>query len=1149
MIRLFSAIGMLTLAFLCFCLSPLLLVAQDMGDDNINTSVLSQGDWYKIAVSAAGVYKIDLAQLQSMGISTEAIDPRSIALYGNGGKMLPQRNGDKRIQDLQENPIFIAGEADGRFDQGDYLLFYASGPDDIRYSEEEGTFIYTGNEYDDRSYFFLTIKNDGEMGARLSSAGDQRGDFPIITTFDEVDVYEQDQHNLLTSGRFWYGERFSGKNLSRSFSFDATGTVEGSPLKLSSTVMAQTFTPTEFEVSINGKVIGQQPVQSIPDFENNPSSNTYRIKGYERKDIFEVSTAIIPSSSTSMQVTLSFNKAGSGRSLGYLEHLLLHRQRELSLYGEQTLFRSISSTSSAFSTYRISNGSPSLQVWDVSDPLSPKTQMYRNGPEGISFGTASITIREFIVFDPEATLGRTEYLGKVAPQNLHGELTPEFLIISHPQFIKEAERLARFRRNHDGLDVSVTNVDEIYNEFGSGSKDLSAIRDYVKFLYDKRPEKLKYLLLLGRCSYDYKDRISSNTNFIPTFQSPNTLHPLLTYSSDDYFGFMEEGEGEWSSDHTLEIGVGRLPVTSIEEANNVVDKIIAYSSNGSHLGAWRNEVVFIADDEDFNIHVNDADRLATMVDSTYTGFNINKIYMDAFEQVPGPGGELAPQVNEQINKAVEDGALIINFTGHGGEKKWTEENILDISTINAYNNSNNLPLFVTATCEFGRHDDPERISGGELTVLNENGGSIAIVTTARPVSSSTNFKLNRAFYETVFRKREGEYPRLGDIIRDTKNNSISGVSNRNFSLLGDPSLRLAYPEHRLEVTHINNNARSEVLDTLKALEKVKIEGSVLATNGSKIVDFNGTAAVTVYGKSNLRSTLGSPRNVKFNYRTRDNILFNGITSVREGGFSFEFVVPKNISYLIDKGKISMYSASDNTKMDAHVGLTDILIGGSPESIVRDDRAPQLSAFMNDTLFLNGSSISPNSTLLVDVFDENGVNLSNYSLGGNVPIAVLDDRESYPLSTFYTADLDSYQHGWFRLPLKGLSAGKHQLSVKIWDTHNNSSEVTVQFIVGNASDIIIEDLGNHPNPFLDETTITFNHNRQGEDLELKLQVFSPQGKVIHEQSATVNNAGSRISIPLFLKEKLFSGIYAYHLFVRSKSDGAKKHRYQKLVLIK
>ena len=1110
---------------LCLLLSITMSYAQ-------TNSVLSSGDWYKLAVSNEGVYKIDYSFLQDIGIDPTSINPNHIKIYGNGGKMLPQANNAVRPIDLIENAIWVEGASDGSFDSGDYILFFGQSPDSVNYNASTGTFDYSTNIFEDKTYYFLTIGNSN--GKRIGNISNQGLDFPVVNSYDYYDILQEEKTSVIISGREWYGDRFDATN-THTYSFDISEAKINGKLKLTSAVMAQSYAESSYDIFINDTQIGSQIISGVTTYQ-------YGQKGLDAISVFDYNTP----PNDIINVKLRYNRNNSGKSVGYLNYLIIHAERNLVQQDQPIVFRSISSLNQPLSTFSISGTSSNSVVWDVSDPFQPLRQETSLSDGQLKFGAVTVILNEYVLFDK--TLNNPpEFLEKINNQNIRNNSFADLLIISHPEFLGEAERLAAFRRSNDGYTVIVVTTEQVYNEFSGGSMDFTALRDFTKYIYDQ--QGVKHLLLFGKGTYDYKDVLNKQLNIVPTYQSRNSLHPLLTYSSDDYYGLMEDKDGHWeesiAGDETLDIGVGRLPVKTIEEATGVVDKLINYSSNLS-FGKWKNKIVFVADDGDYNIHQKQAHQLANFVDTAYTNFETQRLFLDNYKQESRPNGEISPAAQNEINETVNSGALIVNYTGHGGEVGWTQEGVLDVFMIDNWNNKTKLPLFVTATCEFGRHDDPRRDSGGEKTILNNNGGAIAIVTTTRPVNSSTNFELNKAFYNVVFSKNNGLYLPLGDIFKHTKNNSLSGSSNRNFSLLGDPSMRIAYPKYTLDIDKINGKEVSVVYDTLKALSLTRVEGHV-NSNGQIVSTFNGTAFITVYDKLSSKKTLGN-ENSPFTYTEWDNVLYKGQVSVSNGVFNSEFVIPKNIDYNTGEGRISLFAIDDSNKIDAHGADIKIPIGISGNSVA-DTQPPSIQLFINDTTFSNGGITGENILLLAQLFDENGINTSSKHVTNNIT-ASLDGTSSFLLNDYYVADLDTYKSGWVAFPINDLSPGEHFISFSASDTHNNVSEKTISFIVTNSGDFIIQELGNYPNPVNSHTNFFVTHNRSGDDLELGFKIMKVSGEVVASVSKQYLHCESTINIYEWRPNKinLSKGIYIFSVKMRSLSDGAENQRFQKFIKI-
>ncbi|MEL7147666.1 MAG: type IX secretion system sortase PorU, partial [Bacteroidota bacterium] len=758
-----------------------------------------------------------------------------------------------------------------------------------------------------------------------------------------------------SEGRQWYDiQLFRNATFDYDIDLNISGINDKKDLSIEAEVLSVSDATSSFEFAINGNPIGDIGLPARPN-------GQYVSVGVERNELFSVDPDLIPDISNKLEVNLTYVPQSDFAS-GYLDFLVLQFARDLSLYGSNTFFRSLASLAHDRSTFSVGNVGSNAMVWDVTDPVRPMTIEHDNINGAIQFTTNTSSLREFVAFDVDQ-LKVPVTARSVRNQNILGGFNTEGLIVTNPAFIAQANRLAAFHAEQDGLAVRVVTTDEIYNEFSSGRQDLTAIRDYARYLYDNGGQRLKYLLLFGDCSFDYKKRFPIDHNFVPVYQARESLHPIFSYSSDDYFGFFEEDEGEWQEsdrgDHTLEIGIGRLPAKTSQDATVFVDKIVRYSSDKKSLGSWRNNVFFVADDGDNNIHQGDAEKLATQIEALQRQFNPEKIYLDAFQQVSIPNGERSPATADKITDMIENGALIVNFTGHGNTGVWMDERVLNKEDIRNLSNRNKLAVFVTATCQFGQYDNPLEVSGGEELLLNPNGGAIALVTTTRPVFSNTNFVLNRAFYDAAFEGGLSD-KRLGDILRVTKNTSLRGRVNRNFALLGDPMMRLNVPKYEIELDEISNVTNQN--DTISALSLVRLTGTIKDQEGQQVTDFNGELTATIFDKAGTLRTLGD-QNSPFEYRIRNTILFKGKATVESGSFVIEFIIPKNIAYNFDKGKIGLYAINESKTIDATGANIDVIVGGSASSVIPDKTAPEVELFMDNISFRSGDQVGTNPLLL------------------------------------------------------------------------------------------------------------------------------------------------------------------------------------------
>jgi hypothetical protein len=900
-------------------------------------------------------------------------------------------------------------------------------------------------------------------------------------------------------------------------------------------VVAYSLAGSSFAIKINAQEVGIQSIDQVPN-------SQYGIKARHKRDTLLLDANSLGfASRTDQRITYRFTKNGSAGAYGHLDFFNLHLTRKLAVYNDQISFRAAQSLNQASSRYVLEKGNSVTQVWDVTSPSSIASHAVQVAGGTAIFTANSTALREFIAFN-QALNAETPV--RIQNQNLRGTSSLNLLIVTDDELKNEATRLADHRIAHSGIEVKVVTVNQIYNEFSGGRPDVTAIRDYARLLKEKYPQAFKNLLLFGKGTYDYKNILPNNINRVFTYTSRNSISPLETYSSDDYYGLLDIQEGEWrecfSCNETLDIAVGRLPIKETIQAKYIVDKIIAYETLPDRQGSWQNRIAFVADDGDFNVHQAQADLLAAQAEDVNNSvFNAEKIYIDNYTQISRPAGQIAPDARIAIENIFDKGALVINYTGHGNEYQWAQERVFDELMILDLKNEK-LPFLVTATCEFGRHDDVQVVSAAEVILLREKYGAIGLVTTARPVNSSTNFDLNKAFYFAFLQKENGNFRSLGEIFKDTKNNSTSGVANRNFSLLGDPSMQLALPQSSIKITSITTD---QDVTTLQALARVTVKGYVEGAPDQADENFNGVLEASVYDKPASLRTLGD-ESPPFNYKQWSSLLFKGQASVEAGSFEFSFIVPKNIAYALGEGRISLFAKAGNKTA---AGVSTIEVGGSAAIVGNDVEAPRLKAFMNDTTFVNGGIVSADSRLVVQISDESGVTISNYGIGNDL-VAVLDDEAIYELGDYFMSDVNDFTKGTVVFPLRDLKPGKHQLKVMAWDTHNNPGEATVDFVVTDGNAMVIEEFGNYPNPFSVESTLFFTHNTAGEDVSAQIVVYSPQGDQIMSETIVSENSAFRVDLPTLKRNDLKAGVYIARLFLRSQTSGRQASAQAKLIIL-
>ena len=1092
-------------------------------------TVLKSGSWIKIGVTTTGVHRLTADMLAKANPAFAAADPRRLRLYGNGGAALPQANAAKRAVDLTENAIMVSGEDDGRLDAGDAVLFFGQSPHVIRFDSVTNRLTHRINPYSDTTFYFLTIGDAAGLRIQPKPSASLSG--AAMTTFDDYQFHEQELTSIAKTGREWMGE-YLGVNTTLAVSFNVPGLVPATPLLVTSSVVANAVVPTSFSWQLNGQPLGRQPVNALSGYK-------YDYQGLENRQTFTASTTL---ATGTLPFVLTFDKNGQTGSQGYLNFLAVQYRRDLRWYEQPVIARLPAGRYSSKQAATVS------RLWDITDPLKPAAQAFSNS--GGEAAWASATAGTYLLFTESQAIAPVS-VRPIANQQVRGQTTPDLLIITAPGWKTEADRLAAFRRSSTGLDVLVLTTQQVFNEFGSGQADPTAIRDAVRYFYRQQAGKLKFLLLVGNSTYDYRNIMGMQTavqqwNTVPVYESRESFHPVDGFSSDDYFGFMKETDGEWAEteagDQLLDIGVGRLPVRSLEDARTVVDKLIRYDSDKTLAGEWQSRLTLVADDGDINIHQSDADFFARYVETEAPAYRPERLLLDAFPQEVTATGQKAPLMNKAIDEAVTDGRLIINYTGHGGESGWAEEQILTLQDIFSWRNRR-LPLFVTGTCEFGRYDDPNVRSGAELALTSRLGGAIALLTTTRPVAANTNFLLNQAFYQSVFAPVNGQMPRLGDVLRLTKNKSLSGSRNRNFSLLGDPSMRLAYPKATVAVTKINSRTvTAGKADTLRALQTVSLEGQIQdPQSGSLLADFSGMLKISLYDKAVNQTTKGTESS-PMTYKVFNSLVYAGQVAVKQGRFSIRFTVPKDIDYQFGPGRLVAYAIRSDSLMDAAGSLSQLIIGGSTTVDAIDRQAPAVQLTLNNAVSAETPVrvAGPDVTVRVQLTDNVGINLARNGLGHELT-ARLNDTTLVILNDYYVATTDDGTKGEVQYTFRNLPSGTYTLRVKAWDVNNNSGEGTLTFRVSDKPGLAVTSLTAYPNPVVQQATIQLTHNRLGDALDWTVQVLDVSGRVLTEQTGNCTDCPATVPVADWAGRVangavLPNGLYIYRLQVRSVSDG-------------
>lgn len=1126
----------------------------------VSSSVLASGSWYRFYVQKSGVYKISRSFLQQLGFDVN-VDPRTVKIYGNGGRMLPMLNSAYYPADLTENAIKFVGEDDGDFGSNDYILFYAEGVDN--WNTDSGTH---SNLYADKSYYYVTA-NTG-TGKRIQEAAQPAATAAVtVTAFDEYQYHELDLINIARLGRKWHGEAFNITN-EQSFQFTVPDVVTTEPVSVTVSAAATSSAATSMVVTANASAISTLNFAKIDS----------HIAATE-----DIKTGTFNAAGSAVTVKLAYNNSGNPSANAWLDYIILKAKRNLRGSGLQFRFRYNDAKNTVGTVqYTFSNANNINEVWDVTD-IYNTSKITNQGNQGTFSFKSSFPgeSREYITVVPsDYYTPLRDSQTRVANQNLKGTVfnnaqgqfqDVDYIIVTPASLNSSAEKLAAMHRTQSGLNVKVVNLENIYEEFSSGKQDIGAIRNFVKYVYNNAGTtagRIKYLNLFGDASFDYKNRIPNNTNIVPTVHcfvnSASTLNYSVveTYVTDDFYGLMDDNEGVMSLNpgYGLDIAVGRMLINGKTQADEMVNKAVIYKNTDSY-GRWRNEYLMIADDVDAS---SDTDFVTTLENvaasiTQYRPFvNIRKVYADSYVQQSSAGGQRYPDAKEQIVRYINNGSVVVNYLGHGNETTMASERIFEASDAQGLTNTDKFALFITATCELTKFDNPYMPTVGEDIYNNPKGGGIAMISTTRAIYISAAYEFNKQLSGYLYAYSNagvlGEYPTMAEALRLAKAGNVSSQFVTCVSFIGDPALKLAIAKPQVVLTKINDKPITGATDVLQSLAYVKLTGNVVDESGAVLTNYTGDLEASVFDKAIQRTTLNNDGNDQQRpFAVLGETIYRGNASVTNGQFEFGFVVPRDIRIPVGAGRVSFYSRRANVLEDRTGYNSTIQIGGVNTNAEADTTPPTVRLYMNDESFVSGGLTNASPILLAYLEDAHGINTAS-GIGHDI-IGILDGDETneYLMNDYYATNTDDYKKGTLRFPFAGLAKGMHTLTFKAWDVYNNLVTAEIQFVVSGDDALTLEKVLNYPNPFVSYTEFWFNHNRPFEPLDVQVQIFTVTGKIVKTINQTVTTDG-------FLSrdikwdgrddfgDKIGKGVYIYKLTVKSSTTNKKAEKYEKLVLL-
>ncbi len=1087
-------------------------------------SVLKSGKFVKIAVTNTGVYRLTYEDLNAMGIS-----PANVRIFGYGGEVLNQDFSKPMIDDLPELAIHMENGSDGVFNSGDYILFYAKGIQKWSYDRIREMFIHTINSYSTKGYYFVT--SDAGAGRKIETAAvgvPEGANIVPVEEFTDYMVHENELKNVTESGKEFYGEFFNiAKSLNLAFNFPNILQTNSTKIRLD--VAASAGAITTFTLDLDG---AQTKTLSVPKRTDGD--------GYEKAKAANGFYTFTPTRDV-LNLKLSFNPNGVSAE-AYLNYIEINAQRALKMSGTAMQFQYVGELGSTnYCQYKLSDAGSNVQIWDVTEAHNI-ARMPASLIEGkLTFTAPGTNLKNYLAIDPKQgnSFSKPEIVGAIANQDLHGLPQAEMIIITHPRFLTQSEELAQAHRTVDNLRVNVMTTDQVYNEFSSGTPDATAYRRAMKMFYDRAitastpADMPKYLLLFGRGTFDNRKlQSTSGDNLILTYQADNSLVETLSYVTDDYFGFLDDNEGNQIPSHGLDIGIGRFPVVTASQAQDVVKKTINYMSNTNN-GKWKNQLCFLADDGDNALHMKQADSIASTVSRNFKSYQTTKIYLDAYNQEISASGETYPVARKQLHDLVDKGLLYLNYTGHAGPQGWSNESVMTVNDVNGMSNKI-LPIWVAATCDFLEFDK-KSVSAGEHVVLNPNGGGIGIFSAARPVYASQNFAVNKYFTENLFKKINGKHYRIGDALAIAKNSVGSEINKLSYIFLGDPAVKLAFPtDYSVSTTSINNNTTFGT-DTLRAMSVVEVKGQIVDRANQKVEGFNGDVYVDVFDKVQRITTQNNQGDGNMTYTDRPNVLFSGKASVTQGQFSFTFMLPKDIKYNYGGGRINYYAHSDELKADAQGYFEDFTVGGTSKIVVYETDGPEIKLFLNTQNFVSGDAVNESPLLMAQIKDVSGINKVGSGIGHDLLITIDNDpMQSKVLNEFFETKANSYSEGSLQYKLSNLSEGKHTLTFKAWDLLNNSASQTIEFEVIKGLQPVIFKVYNYPNPVKTGTNIVVEHDRPETILNTLIEIFDLSGRKIWQfEQSNADNVQWDLRGADGVKVK--SGVYLYRVSISTNNS--------------
>ena len=1098
-------------------------------------SVLAAGRWVKVSVADNGIHMLTHADLRNMGFN----DPSKVRLFGYGGHLLPEGNTSQWRDDLCEVGVWH-GE--------DRMLFYANGP--VKWTlDSDNTFTHTRNPYSVCGYYFLTEMEEPAVGIQESASPQVEGErAAAVVTTPAYALHEVDDYAWFHGGRKLVENYDYLNGRVRNYSLDTKNVYTKGKTVLDVCFTHNASSSTSLSVAMDEATLGTFTLRSIG----------------EHDEATEATYSYVANIAESSQHTVTLTHNRNAGVSGRLDFLRLNYTQRIGVN------MPIYATSAGVKTYEVDGANANTMVWCVTDATSPIGISSTLEDSKLTFTAESKRGDIYIAFDPYASYAVPMLVGEVANQDLHATAGIDYVIIvpASGTLTTEAERLAQLHREHRGLSVKVVRADELYNEFSSGTPDATAYRRYLKMLYDRAAtvaDAPKYLLLFGDGAWDNRMlsagwKGASPNDYLLCYEAESSYSAVDSYVVEDYYGLLDDGEGSNLKIDKVDIGVGRFPVTTLAQAREVVNKVSDYVNN-IHAGSWKNTILMLGDDGDKNRHMTDIEAVAQMLETEYPDYMVKRIYWDAFPMEVTSTGNSYPAVRKRLLELFKDGALMVNYSGHGAPDVISHELVINKTDMEKLS-SPRLPVWVTASCDITPFDASVQ-SFGESAFLNPKGGAIGLLSSTRTTYAEQNRRVNYFFSKYTFaRDEEGNRLSLGDALRMTKCSLITTTNSSlvdktgnklNYALIGDPALIVGGADYHMVVDELNGvSVGSGETIQLKAGSQVLVQGHVTTQGGALATDFSGMLYASVFDnieevtcRNNAKADV-SP----FSYRERTKKFFIGSDSVKNGQFSFTFRVPLDINYSMESGLINLYAISNAKKQEAKGRCEEFILGGTEDDLENDGSGPKIQLYLNSPDFVSGGKVNETPLLVAHLEDMDGINTAG-KLGHNLT-AIIDGKASmtYNLNEYYMSNVGGYSSGTVSYLLPELPEGMHTLLFRAWDMMNNFSTVKIEFEVVRGLSANILHVQAMPNLLQGSTTFVLGHDRPENDMMVTIEVFDPAGRIMWNHSEQVVSATNTYSYTwnhcASSGQPLDEGVYLYRIIVSSPT-GQSTSKSKKMVI--